>query len=99
VILVIGTIRVPASGLDRARPAMETMMRVSQAEDGCIEYSYSQDLLDPGLIRVTEIWTSREALAAHFATPHLAAWRAAFPDLDITDRKLNLFVAGDPEPV
>lgn len=98
-ILVLGSIRVPAEKLDRAKPAMEVMMAASRAEDGCIEYAYSQDLLDPGLIRVTEAWTSRQALSAHFETPHLAAWRATFPSLDITERRLFLYETGEPEPV
>lgn len=98
-ILVIGTVRLPPENIDRARPAMEAMMAASRAEDGCIGYAYSRDLLDPGLIRVTEAWRDREALAAHFKTPHMAAWRAVFPDLDITDRKLALYEAGEPEPI
>ena len=36
---------------------------------------YSVDVLDPGLVRVTERWASREALAAHFKT--LATLRVA----------------------
>lgn len=97
-ILVLGTLRVPAEMLERARPAMEAMMTASRAEDGCLAYAYSQDLLDPGLIRVTEAWRDRAALAAHFETPHLAAWRAEFPNLSITDRDLVLYEAGEPEP-
>lgn len=97
-ILVVGTIRVPPETLDQARPAMQAMMTASRAEDGCLSYAYSQDLLDPGLIRVTEAWRDRAALAAHFQTPHLAAWRAVFPQFSITDRDLVLYEAGEPEP-
>lgn len=98
-ILVLGTVRLPPENLGKARAAMEAMMAGSRAEDGCLEYAYSQDLLDPGLIRVTEAWRDREALAAHFNTPHMATWRAAFPDLQITDRDLSLYEAGSPEPI
>jgi len=98
-VLVIGSIRLPPENLARARPAMQAMMAGSRAEDGCLEYAYSQDLIDPGLIRVTESWRDREALAAHFKTPHMVAWRAAFPDLSITDRSLSLYEAGEPEPI
>ncbi len=98
-ILVIGTVRLPPENIEKARAAMETMVAASRAEDGCFEYAYSHDLLEPGLVRVTEAWRDREALAAHFQTPHMAAWRAVFPDLQITDRKLALYEAGEPEPV
>ena len=98
-ILVIGTVRLPSENIARARPAMEAMVAGSRAEDGCLEYAYSEDLLVPGLIRVTEAWRDRQALQAHFQTPHMAVWRAAFPGLEITDRNLSLYEAGEPEPI
>ncbi len=98
-ILVVGTVRLPPENIARARPAMETMVAASRAEDGCIEYAYSHDLLEPGLVRVTEAWRDRAALAAHFQTAHMAAWRGVFPSLGITDRDLALYEAGAPEPI
>jgi quinol monooxygenase YgiN len=92
-IVIEGTIRLPADGIEAARPAMEAMVRASRAETGCLDYAYSLDLIDPGLVRVTERWESREALKAHFATSHLAAWRAQFADLCISDRSLRLYEA------
>ena len=44
-------------------------------------------------------WRDREVLKAHFQTTHMAAWRAVFPDLNITDRDLSLYEAGEPEPI
>jgi quinol monooxygenase YgiN len=44
-------------------------------------------------------FTRLDGLAAHFNTPHIAAWRAASADLKITDRKLALYEAGQPEPI
>lgn len=98
-ILVIGTVRLPPENIGKARAAMEAMVAASRAEDGCRQYAYSEDLLEPGLVRVTEAWRDREALAAHFRTPHMAAWRAVFPELAITDRDLSLYEAGEPEPI
>ena len=96
-ILISGTIRLPVAGLAAALPAMTAMMAASRAEPGCIAYAYAQDLLDPGLIHVAERWTDRAALAAHFASPHLAAWRAQFASLGITERNLIL-MEGEAEP-
>ena len=98
-ILIVGTVRLPPENITKARPAMEAMVAGSRAEDGCLEYAYSEDLLVPGLVRVTEVWRDREALKAHFQTPHMAVWRAAFPALNISDRNLSLYEAGDPEPI
>lgn len=97
-IVIEGTVRIPPARLEDARPVMEQMIRASRAEAGCLDYAYSVDVLDPGLIRVSERWSSRDALAAHFKTAHMATWRSFFPVLGIEDRSLRLYEA-DPEPV
>ena len=96
-ILVTGTITLPEGGLPRALPAMAAMVAASRAETGCIAYAYAQDLFDPTLIHIVERWQDRAALAAHLAMPHLAAWRALFADLGISNRRLFL-MEGEPEP-
>ena len=97
-IVIEGTVRLDPDRMDEARPEMEAMVRASRAEAGCIDYAYAIDLLDPGLVRVSERWESRDALAAHFKTAHMATWRAFFPELAITDRSLRLYEA-DAEPI
>ena len=98
VIVIEGTVRIPGGALEKARPAMEAMIKASRAEEGCIEYAYSVDVLDPTIVRVAERWTSRDALTALFQTPHMAEWRAQFGDLNITDRSLRMYEA-DPEDI
>ena len=78
-LLIVGTVRLPASNLDRARPAMRAMVQASRAETGCLEYSYGEDVLEPGLIHVKELWSDQAALDAHFTSSHIQAWRAAWP--------------------
>lgn len=90
-ILIVGTFRVDPAQLNAARPVMARMMTASRAEDGCIQYSYAEDLLDPGLIHVIEKWRDRETLAAHSMAPHLHEWRAAWPGLGIGERDLTLY--------
>ena len=97
--LIAGTIRLPPDRLNAARPAMQAMVEASRAEDGCVEYAYAEDVLDPGLIRVHELWRDRAALDRHFAAPHLAAWRATWPVLGIGERDLRLYEAGGPQPI
>ncbi len=93
-IIVEGTIRV--NDLTLARAAMRDMIEASRAEDGCISYSYAVDILEPDLVHVSERWESREALAAHTKTAHIAAWRAQWPAVGISDRSLRLYEA-EPE--
>lgn len=76
---------------------MARMIAASRAEDGCDEYSYAQDVLDAGLIHVKERWRDRAALERHFASAHIAEWRATWSELGITDRDLVLYEVGTPQ--
>lgn len=98
-LLIIGTIRLPAEKLDSARPVMAGMLLASRAEDGCLDYSYAEDVLEPGLIHVSELWRDQAALDRHFASDHIARWRAAWPDLGIGERNLRVYEVGEPRPV
>jgi quinol monooxygenase YgiN len=90
-LIITGTFRVPPANVDAARPAMAAMIAASRAEAGCLHYSYGEDVLDPGLIHVTEHWADRASLDAHAASAHIAEWRAAWLALGIGERDLRLF--------
>ncbi len=90
-LIIAGTVRVPPENLERFKPHMLAMLSASGAEDGCLEYAYAQDVADPGLIRVFEAWRDQAALDAHFQAPHMAAWRAAWPQFGVSDRKLMAY--------
>ncbi len=98
-LLITGTIRLPAGNLDVARPVMAAMLIASRAEDGCERYSYAEDIIEPGLIHVTELWRDQAALDCHFASPHIAHWRAAWPELGIHDRQLRVYEVGAPRTI
>jgi len=95
-LLIVGTIRLPAQNLGIARPAMKQMVEASRAENGCVEYSYAEDVLDPGLIHIKELWTDQDALDRHFAMDHIAQWRAAWPALGMGDRDLRVYDVDEP---
>jgi len=88
-VILAGTVRFDPARFETSQPRMREMMRLSRAEDGCIAYSYSQDLEDPGLIHVFEIWRDAEALHAHHAAPHFLAWRADREALGMSDRRMS----------
>jgi quinol monooxygenase YgiN len=94
-ILIIGTIRIPPEQLEAALPAMRAMAEASRAEDGCLHYAYAEDVLEPDLIRVSELWRDQSALDRHFDSAHLAEWRAQWPALGITDRRLDAYDVGE----
>ncbi|MBY0302510.1 MULTISPECIES: putative quinol monooxygenase [Sphingomonas] len=97
-LVILGTFRVPPDRLGTARGAMARMIAASRAEDGCLDYAYAEDVHEPGLIRVSEVWRDRASLARHMASAHLAEWRAEWPALGIGERDLRWYAAGDAEP-
>ncbi len=98
-LLIVGTVRLPAENLLLAHDAMARMISASRAEDGCIEYVYSEDVLEPGLIHVKELWKDQPSLDAHFQSPHIRQWRESWPHLGIRDRSLRVFEVQEPRPV
>jgi quinol monooxygenase YgiN len=74
-VIVAGVFRVPPENLAALRPHMLQVMAATRAEAGCLQYAYAEDLAEPGLIRVFEMWTDQAALDAHFAAPHMAVWK------------------------
>ena len=94
-LLIVGTVRLPANRLDSARAIMAGMIAASRAEKGCLEYSYAEDVLDRGPLHITERWKDRTALDRHFNSAHLAEWRAAWPSIGIGERNLRLYEVGE----
>jgi quinol monooxygenase YgiN len=92
-IVVVGQFRIPAERMAEARPLMAKVMVATRAEAGCIEYNYAEDLLDPGLIRVSEVWETREQLAAHLKTPHMAVWGEERMGLGLSGRAITVYGA------
>ena len=93
-IVVIGEVRVAPSAVAEAHGAVRAMVESSRAEEGCILYAFAEDLLEPGLIRISEKWESWDALAAHGKTPHMARWREALSAIDISHRDVAAYETG-----
>jgi quinol monooxygenase YgiN len=98
-LIVAGTVRVPAEHLDAFRPHMLEMLKLSRAEDGCLDYSYAEDVAEPGLIHVFERWRDQAALDHHFTLPHMERWRAAWPSFGVSDRRLFAYEVASDRPV
>ncbi|MEY4238680.1 MAG: hypothetical protein RL339_1281 [Pseudomonadota bacterium] len=98
-IAIVGQFRIPVENLAAARPLMIAVMEASRAEDGCIEYNYAEDLAEPGLIRVSEVWESRAHLAAHFKSAHMQRWITERAGLGLSGRQVTGFAAERGEPL
>ncbi|MBG1232843.1 putative quinol monooxygenase [Aestuariivirga litoralis] len=83
-------------------PALISGARVcidaTRSEAGCISYDYVRDTENPDIVLVVERWSTREALAAHMQTPHLADWRKARQPL-VKSTKVEIIHADQVEVI
>lgn len=71
--------------------AITTMMKASEAEEGCYSYVFSIEVGNPTNIRIFERWEDEAALKAHFKMPHMAAFRAAMAEHPPKGMDLKVF--------
>lgn len=90
-IVIAGSVRLDPARMARAQGAMARMIEASRGEPGCLAYSYALDVLEPGLVRVFEVWRDEAAFEAHLGAPHLAEWRAAWPGIGLSDWALSRY--------
>ena len=94
-LVIGGRIRIDPAGRDQAIAAATEMMRESNKEDGCISYTFSADLEDPGLFRIFEEWESEAALGAHFKAPHMATFQKALGALKVLEMDVKQYSVSD----
>lgn len=98
-LMVIGTAKLGEGAIDQGREALDAMITASRQEEGCIDYAYAIDVLDPSILRITEKWVDEDALVAHFQTTHMAAFQKALGELEIAILDVKKFRADDGAPL
>jgi quinol monooxygenase YgiN len=92
-IIVEGWARFAPGESAKFHAAARKMAEETRKESGCLEYAFSQDLMDPDLVRVIERWEGEAALTAHFATPHMAAFNAALSNAKLVGASVKAYKA------
>lgn len=98
-LIVLAKAQVGEGAMEAAKAAIADMVAASNAEEGCIAYAFTQDVLQPGTLHIVEKWRDEAALAEHFATPHMAAFGAAIARLDVTIVEALKFHTDEGSPV
>src|SRR5262245_14067883 len=98
-IVIAGSVRVKADKRDEALQAAVRMMEATRAEPGCRAYRFSTDLTDPTLVHLFEEWDDEQALAAHFATPHMAEFQRVLPAVLAGGLDLKRYVVTSAGPM
>ena len=88
---LMGEFRIPVSRMDEAREMMRKVVEATRQEEGCLHYAYAEDVLDPGVIRVSELWTTEEALDDHLRSPHMRVWAEERATLGMTGRDIKRY--------
>lgn len=86
-LIISGKLTIDPDALEAVMAAASPMMAATRAEEGNHAYVFSLDMADRSVLHVYERWESEQALAAHFATPHMAEFQAvlgpAVRDMDL----------------
>lgn len=98
-LVIAGTISIDPEKREAAVAAALEMMEATLEEPGCISYSFSGDLTDPGGFRIFEEWESQEALDAHFASPHMAVFQGRVGGFGLRDMKVQRYEIASVGPV
>jgi quinol monooxygenase YgiN len=97
-IRVVAVITAKPGRRDELLAAFRANLAAVRAENGCIEYAGHVDAtgigpfqakFGPDVLVVLESWESAEALAAHIAAPHMAAYGKQTRDL-IASRAIHV---------
>jgi quinol monooxygenase YgiN len=98
-IVISGHFVLDPSKHEQAIAAAREMMSETRKEKGCISYTFTAELDEPGRFRVFEEWESETALAAHFQTPHMAQLQKAMGGLGVRDVKVQRYEVTKVGPV
>ncbi|WP_422376120.1 putative quinol monooxygenase [Roseibium sp.] len=88
-IFVIATLRTTDKNRQQLISASQVCIEATRREDGCLSYDLHQSVSDPNTLVFVERWQDRQALEAHFATPHLSVWRATARPL-VVDKNVEI---------
>jgi quinol monooxygenase YgiN len=83
-IVISGTIDLDPAKSGRMIELTSELSAETRKETGNLSYEYWQDPTNPGRWRVFEEWESEDAITAHMATPHMAAFMAGAAELGIS---------------
>ena len=98
-IMIAGKIRLDPAKQEQATRAAVAMTEASRAEPGCVDYAFTWDLLEPGVLRVIEQWQDQDALDLHFKAPPMATFTAAMGDLGVTEMDVTKYEIAKAGPV
>jgi quinol monooxygenase YgiN len=96
VVIVAGTFTVdPARRAEFLEGRLESI-RASREDAGCLEYTMSADAVDPGVVRLFEMWPTQADLQAH--VQRIQASPPAAGGVPLLARDMKIYVNAVEQP-
>ena len=80
-VTVVARIRAKEGQEEKVKETLLSLVQLTCAEPGCINYHLHQAVEDKGLFMFYENWTNRKALDEHMAMPYLKAFMGKAVDI------------------
>jgi quinol monooxygenase YgiN len=95
-LIVLATIEVHPDDEGAAVALAKEMMKATEAEVGCIQYTFGVDIMRSNRLLLSERWRDAEALALHFKTEHMATFVEGLRALRVQKLEAVQYDAGNP---
>ena len=89
-IKIVARTKFKAECIDAVKALAKELVEKSQAEEGNISYTFNQNIKDPAVLTMIEIWADKAAIERHNTSEHftrifpqMAQYAAEQPMLDI----------------
>ncbi|MDJ0785446.1 MAG: putative quinol monooxygenase [Myxococcota bacterium] len=98
-LVIAGSVSIDPANREAAIEAAKEVMAATQKEAGCISYTFTADLSDPGRFLIFEEWESADALRSHFTQPHMAVFQKAMGGFGVREMKVQQYDVSKVGPI
>jgi quinol monooxygenase YgiN len=96
VVIVAGTFRVEPARRPEFLEGRLDSIRASREDAGCLEYTMSADAVDPGVVRLFEMWSTLADLQTH--VERIQASPPAGGGVPLLARDMKIYVNAEERP-
>lgn len=90
-LIIEGWLHFAPGEIDKFSQAARQLVDDTRKEAGCLHYSFSRDMNDPDILRISERWADEAALEAHSKSPHMLAFGAGLAQLERIGADVRLY--------
>lgn len=98
-IVISGTFTMEPADRDKFLEAAKAVMAPTLQEEGCHAYSFTPDIVDPGVVHLFEKWDGEASLGPHMKAEHIRTFGRALKELKVTGRNLTMYEVASEKPM